>query len=296
MFLSIKKWVLYIIIIQYQCASPADEIYRPDNLTRLSYEQMIGRAFQKQQLSPYVVFKDSLGNPLPDKQRALLNRGELFTDQYVNENNEVVEVVARRPRSLKEEVLILIIEEAHVSEPPLLTNVDCHKAKEILEEIYDKDQGARNGAISSALRPGIDLENSKAVVSILEACPFPTKAEIGKKGMDAIFFVIQHAFSDIRARYYLAIEKMVESGDMEPGKLALITDRILVEHGKEQAYGSQVFKDDNTGKYELFPLRDPLGVNKRRAAMGLGPIEEYLKNWDISFENQLEKWKALPPD
>lgn len=108
------------------------------------------------------------------------------------------------------------------------------------------------------------------------------------KRREAIFFVIQYAFSDIHARYYPAIEKMVESGDMAPGKLALITDRILVEHGKEQAYGSQVFKDNNTGKYELFPLRDPpnklSGVNKRRAAMGLEPIEEYLKNWDISSE------------
>jgi hypothetical protein len=38
---------------------------------------------------------------------------------------------------------------------------------------------------------------------------------------------------------------------------------------------------------------EPEKVNKRRLEVGLGSIEEYLKNWDIEW-NSMEYLKVLP--
>jgi hypothetical protein len=64
--------------------------------------------------------------------------------------------------------------------------------------------------------------------------------------------------------------------------LALLEDRILTNQGKEQIYGSQVRTND-AGKYEFYPIMDETNVNKRRASVGLQPLEEYAKYFDINY-------------
>ncbi len=38
-----------------------------------------------------------------------------------------------------------------------------------------------------------------------------------------------------------------------------------------------------TGKNEFFPIEDEANVNKRRAAVGLEPLEEYAKHFGIDY-------------
>jgi hypothetical protein len=51
-----------------------------------------------------------------------------------------------------------------------------------------------------------------------------------------------------------------------------------MDEGEPQLYGTQI-KD---GK--LYDLESPKTVNKRRQEMGLGPIEDYLKAFNLSLE------------
>jgi hypothetical protein len=54
-----------------------------------------------------------------------------------------------------------------------------------------------------------------------------------------------------------------------------LTDRILVGSGKKQIYGTETnFKD---GKAVATPIDDEDHVDERRKALGLEPLEEYLK-------------------
>jgi hypothetical protein len=61
--------------------------------------------------------------------------------------------------------------------------------------------------------------------------------------------------------------------------------------GKRQIYGSQVSLGPQ-GSYVL-PLEDPDNVDKRRAAVGLPPIAEYLKHYQIQWNVEQYK-KDLP--
>ena len=60
-------------------------------------------------------------------------------------------------------------------------------------------------------------------------------------------------------------------------------DRVLLKHGKKQLYGSQIEYDTLTDKYIVSPIEDEPNVNKRRASVGLGPLEDYVKIWGIEY-------------
>ena len=80
------------------------------------------------------------------------------------------------------------------------------------------------------------------------------------------------------------LEAAVASGEAWPSDLAMLTDRVLMENGKPQRYGSQLYENEETGKTEFYPIEDPTNVNARRAAVGLGPIEEYAQLFGIEYE------------
>ena len=65
-------------------------------------------------------------------------------------------------------------------------------------------------------------------------------------------------------------------GKAEPVNLAYLEDRIRMRQGKPQCYGSQIVPDKETGAWVLYPVEDPVNLDKRRAAVGLGPIQDYL--------------------
>ncbi|MCK4358231.1 MAG: hypothetical protein KAW92_05725 [Candidatus Cloacimonetes bacterium] len=65
--------------------------------------------------------------------------------------------------------------------------------------------------------------------------------------------------------------------------VASIQDRVLKGNGKKQIYGSQLFINEKTGKYEFFPIKDEENVNNKRHELGLQPLEVYLKSWDIKY-------------
>jgi hypothetical protein len=66
--------------------------------------------------------------------------------------------------------------------------------------------------------------------------------------------------------------------------LALLEDRVALGKGKKQIYGSQIHRDQKTGKYIVAPIEDEPNVNKRRAEVGLEPLQDYVKHWDIDYK------------
>ena len=54
-----------------------------------------------------------------------------------------------------------------------------------------------------------------------------------------------------------------------PADLAYLTDRVLMHRGEPQVYGTQYHVSD--GVLELWTVRDPAGLDQRRAALGLEP-------------------------
>ena len=158
-----------------------------------------------------------------------------------------------------------------------IIEVDCSKKSQILSEVLESDQRIRksNEYIKYAKE---DHRNQELVISILDKCGMPTLKEVGQKQMDAIWLGLQHTENKYRVKYFPLIEKAVKNGDLSKKQYALMKDRILMDEGKPQIFGSQI----KNGK--LYDLEDPKTVNKRRQEMGLEPIEVYLKKFNITFD------------
>lgn len=113
---------------------------------------------------------------------------------------------------------------------------------------------------------------------------------IGEQGNTTLFLVIQHSDLETQTKYLPMMREAVTNGNAKGKDFALLEDRIAMGQGKRQIYGSQIKIDDETGEFYVYPLIEPEKVNERRAEVGLGSIEEYVKNVGITWD--VEKHKA----
>jgi hypothetical protein len=168
-----------------------------------------------------------------------------------------------------------------------------------LDSIYDEDQRYRRQMGEVAKKYGweskemeelwrvagkADAANLEQVITILEKYGWLGPETIGEKGNSALFLVIQHADSKTQTKYLPVMQAAYEKGHAKGSQLALLIDRVALSNGQKQVYGSQVMQDPKTNKYKLSALEDPDHVDERRAKMGLGPISDYLKQWDIVWD------------
>jgi hypothetical protein len=161
--------------------------------------------------------------------------------------------------------------------PPVkMVDIDCNNKQEILQSVFEKDQGMRKAGQS--IDPAIDHENLEIIVSFLEKCGIPTLDEVNDVQMAAIWAVLQHSNNKYRKMYLPLLEKAADNGDMKWSTIALIKDRVLMDDGLPQVYGTQILNG------ELWTLTEPEYVDKRRAEVGLGPLKDYLKRFNVTFD------------
>ena len=163
----------------------------------------------------------------------------------------------------------------------ILVDVDCSESKEILEEAFEADLS--NPTDANSIARNIDHENQARVVSLLEKCGWPRNATVGEKGMKAVFLALQHASKELREKYFPLVRTSAEKGELPLKAVAMMEDRMLMENGKKQKYGTQVISYNNE-PLQLHPIEDEDNVNRRRAGMGMEPIEEYLKQFGLRLE------------
>lgn len=162
-----------------------------------------------------------------------------------------------------------------------------------LEAIYKSDQATRmayiqakqqNKASSTVdslinVMKRTDQENLIKVNAIIKNYGWLSPQKVGIEGAQGLFLVIQHA--DLKTQeYYLPIIREAEKkAEILSSNLAILEDRICMRNGKKQIYGSQGFTDNETGKKYIYPIGDIDGLEKRRKAMGMSPMLDYVKGW-----------------
>jgi hypothetical protein len=106
--------------------------------------------------------------------------------------------------------------------------------------------------------------------------------EVGKKGSHEFWLLIQHSDKDPKFQEDVLQEmkKHIERKNANGTDYAYLIDRVNINTGKPQIYGTQTRRSQETGKTDITNLFEPENVNKRRAEVGLGTIEEYLEMLD----------------
>lgn len=130
---------------------------------------------------------------------------------------------------------------------------------------------------------GQDIDNLSRVRAIIDKYGWLGPDVIGERGNLTLFLVIQHSKLKVQEKYLPMIREAVRNKRARASDLALLVDRIEIRNNRPQIYGSQI--GGALGKPFIYPIFDEINVNKRRAEVGLEPIEVYVKHWGINYKS-----------
>jgi hypothetical protein len=114
---------------------------------------------------------------------------------------------------------------------------------------------------------------------ILQQYGYPGIRQVGEKSAGNFWLLVQHADAhlDFQRRVLKLMLPEVQRKNASPVNYAYLIDRVAVNTGQPEEYGTQVeFTGPGLGKAVPRSLRDPAQVNQRRAAIGMEPLEKYL--------------------
>lgn len=135
----------------------------------------------------------------------------------------------------------------------------------------------------------VDSLNLTKIKRIITQYGYPGKSLVGSQSFTA-WLVIQHADLETQEEYLPILEDAANKGELPKSNFALLVDRVKMGRGEKQVYGSQIQMKD--GKYVIYPIEDEPNVNRRRAEMGLGSLESYIKRWGIEYKLPAETEKS----
>lgn len=148
----------------------------------------------------------------------------------------------------------------------------------------------------NSFKDSVYITHQKRLKQIFDKYGFVGFDLAGEEGSHNFWLMVQH--SDHNPDFQKEVlEKMriqVEKQNAESSNYGLLVDRVNLNTGKPQIYGTQV--DYNFDIAQAFPknLADSENVNERRKSIGLEPIEEYLNqmtlmNFEMNKQFYLDK-------
>lgn len=133
------------------------------------------------------------------------------------------------------------------------------------------------------------IRHTKILKNILKKYGFPNFDMVGEKGSSNYWLCVQHCDHDpkFQNEVLILMKKQLKKKKANARNYAYLRDRVNINTGKKQIYGTQVSYDMSNGQPKpiIKNLRNPKTVNKRRAEMGLESIEDYLK-MIVDFQQQ----------
>lgn len=118
-------------------------------------------------------------------------------------------------------------------------------------------------------------DNAEWLKGVLERIGWFDVSRFGGEASQAAWLVVQHSDHDPQWQSAMleALRPRVERGDMQASWYAYLVDRVAVNTGRPQTYGTQ--GGCAGGEWQPQPVADPEGVDRRRAEAGLPPLADY---------------------
>ncbi|QNI33829.1 hypothetical protein H7849_07910 [Alloacidobacterium dinghuense] len=120
----------------------------------------------------------------------------------------------------------------------------------------------------------VHRQNSARLREIIAEHGWPHEEIAGEDGAKAAWLIAQHAIGepDFQRQSLQYLQRYAAEGKLPAWQAAYIEDRIAIQEGRPQRYGTQWIDDIRDGLTRPLPLEDPERVNELRASVGLGPL------------------------
>ena len=165
-----------------------------------------------------------------------------------------------------------------------------------LVKLRAENQKAFLGALAENLREdafkkriGLTKEKTTPVFCrILKESGWPTANMVGKDGAAAAFYLLRN-----NATFSLQVEMLpvmvaaVEKDEIAKPEFAALVDRIRVDAGVKQLFGTQA--SVTSGLLVLFPIEAEAKVDERRKQYGLPPLANQIRSMEATYHMPLVK-------
>ncbi len=159
--------------------------------------------------------------------------------------------------------------------------IDIKKTKKELAQMVESDQKLRKQEAPDSEINKVDEYNRNRFKEIFQETGLIAISKYGKKTSQNAWLLVQHFPREELTFMENYLQLMKEnSNDINVINMAYLEDRVLMYKGMPQIYGTQLRWNEDKQKYLLWKLQDERNVNKIRKKIGLGTIEEYLKQME----------------
>jgi len=144
-------------------------------------------------------------------------------------------------------------------------------------DLETRERLAADGSLFDGYHPEMEAvhkANARELDAIIAAVGWPGAALAGEEGAEAAWLIAQHAIGlpRFQRKCFDLLKAASAAGEAPAWQMAMMLDRIRVNEGRVQVYGTS-FDWDEDGQLSPRPIEDPDGVEQRRAEVGLEPLE-----------------------
>lgn len=140
--------------------------------------------------------------------------------------------------------------------------------KKDLLAMHKEDQEMRKTDPSIEVYNAADEKHTEVMKILVSTLNWPRLSEVGEDGMLAAWILVQHADHDVAfQRRCLTMMEALPTYEVELWQIAYLTDRVLLNEGEKQIYGTQWSVHNGVSSYR--PMLEPERVNEKRREIGL---------------------------
>ncbi len=122
----------------------------------------------------------------------------------------------------------------------------------------------------------VHVKNAARLRELIATHGWPTEDKAGEDGAKAAWFIAQHAVGepDFQRQALKYLQASASEGRVPAWHAAYLEDRIAMNEGRPQRFGTQWIDDPSDGRTRPWKLAEPARVDELRTSVGLGPLHQ----------------------
>jgi len=167
------------------------------------------------------------------------------------------------------------------------TQYRTKSTSEYISQGWDKSNAVDNEELVKAA----DVINLREAKDLFNNYRLPTISKVGAENAHKFWLIVLNSNNDVdfQTQILKAMHHELEEDDISTVDYAFLADRIRINQGSAQIYGTQVQYNDITERFEPFDLKKPESVDQRRVIMGLERIQTYINEVNSKFNKPVKR-------
>jgi hypothetical protein len=160
-----------------------------------------------------------------------------------------------------------MLNEALLAELVAMRDEDLRVRQELV------DSGELGGSYVPRME-AVHIRNAERLEAIINRLGWPDELMVGEDGAKAAWLIAQHAigFPDLQRLCLRLLHDAADWGRVPRWHCAYLEDRVAMQEGRSQRFGTQWVDDPLDGKPRPWTLAKGDQVNELRAGVGLPPM------------------------